>query len=121
MDRTPRMSPNRYLFVLALVAFVGCASARPPGTFADAGPFASDTLRLNADGTFSYVAWSDGGGAYWHAEGTWQWIDPDRFATQVTKITLGTAENPPLRLYQEWRTTSRGVIRDTPLFRRSRE
>jgi hypothetical protein len=101
------------------VFLAGCAGARPPGTFADAGPLHSNTLHLNGDGTFSYEAWSDGGGLSWRAEGTWKWIDADRFETEVTKITAGPENDfTPLRRNQVWRVTGRGVSRDTAFFER---
>jgi hypothetical protein len=111
------MSPNRSLALIALLFLLGCATARPPGTFADAGPLHANTLRLNADGTFSYEAWSDGGGMFWRAEGTWQWLEGDRFATEIAKVTLGSEEFPPLARYQVWRVTGRGVLRESTLFK----
>ena len=108
---------NRFIVALIVSSCLACSSGRPPGSFADSGPFHGNTLRLQADGKFSYEAWSDDGGAFWRGEGTWQWLDRDRFATEVAKVTLGAeTECGPLNRYQIWRATSRGVVRESAVF-----
>ena len=112
---------QRLVLAVGFMSALACASARPPGTFMDGGPFHANILRLNAGGTFSYEAWSDDGGMFWSAEGTWQWVDGDRFVTEVTNISRGSqTEAGPLHRQEVWRVTRGGVTRGETLFRRQR-
>jgi hypothetical protein len=107
----------RWIVLASFLALAACTSARPPGAFRDGGPFHSSTLELRPDRTFSYEAWSDDGGAFWRAEGSWTWVDFDRFTTQVERVTLGMElKCGPLQPNQVWRITRHGITRDTPTF-----
>ena len=104
---------------LAGALLFGCASALP-GTYVYGTTFGREMLQLRSDGTFYYEAWSDDGGVFWRAEGTWNEGRNGDFVTVIARVLQGEmSSSQPLRESQRWsRVGHNSIIRKVhPLHR----